>query len=86
MDARTRQIIVIIHNHEILFADKKVTNIVDVMVGYEPKFITRQTLSEKLGQFGFYCFISPNGKVYEIYSYENTSYKPQKRKLKKKRG
>lgn len=82
MDARTRKLIVIIHNHEIIFADKKVTNIVDVMIGYEPKFITRQTLSEKLSDFGFYCYISPKGKVYEIYSYENSNYKPQKRKSK----
>lgn len=80
MEVRTRQIIVIIHNHEIIFADKKITNIVEVMNGYEPDFITRQTLSDKLSDHGFYCFVSPKGKVYEIYSYQNPDYKPQKRK------
>ena len=83
MDARTRNIIVIIYNHEMIYVDKSVSNIVSVMVGYEPSFITRQTLSLKLDQHGFYCFISPTGKVYEIYKYENPKYKPQKRKRNK---
>lgn len=82
MDARTQHLIVAIQNHEIVFAEKTITSFVDGMKGLEPKFITRQTLSEKLDNYGFYCFINPKGKVYEIYMYSNPTYKPQKRKSK----
>ncbi|WP_347373683.1 hypothetical protein [Aequorivita sp. Q41] len=82
MDARTQHLIVAIQNHEVVFAEKTVARFVDGMKGLEPNFITRQTLTVKLDDYGFYCFVSPKGKVYEIYLYTNPSYKPQKRKSK----
>lgn len=83
MDIRTQHLIVAIQNHEIVFAEKTITSFVEGMKGFEPNFVTRQTLSEKLDYYGFYCFINPQGKVYEIYMYTNPKYKPQNRKPKK---
>jgi hypothetical protein len=75
MNKRIKEIIVLLQNNQIVYADTNLNTFFKVMRALEPTTPSKDTLKRRLyGKNRFYFFTNELGTPYQICRYENPNY------------
>jgi hypothetical protein len=74
MNKRIKEVIVVIHQHKILYADTNINSFYRILKALEKTTPHKETIKKHLDKAGVYFFTNEFGSVYQICKYENSNY------------
>ncbi|HZW62278.1 MAG TPA: hypothetical protein VFF15_01395 [Flavobacteriaceae bacterium] len=74
MNKRIKEVIVVIQNSKIIYADTNLDTFFKVLRALEPTSPSKQTIRGKLNRVGFLYFTNERGTPYHVCSFENPDY------------
>ncbi len=74
MNKRIKEVLVVIHNHRVVYADTNLNTFYKVMKVLEPTTPAKDTIHNHLDKRGFYFFTNELGSPFQICRYENPNY------------
>lgn len=74
MNKRIKEIIVVIYQHKILYADTNINSFHKVLKALEKTTPTKETIKRNLDKSKVYFFSNEYGNMYQICKFENPNY------------